>query len=284
MENKSLFTSITLVIVIVVGYFLHNEQVDKLQAEIDIITAEYNAKLSSIQTDTKLDSMQTDTKLDSMQTDTKLDSMQTDTKLDSMQTDTKLDSIQTDTKNAKTRIIDKPIVNSANISALEDLNNQLINAHSEIKSMQKKLSLATSKSGVLTNEISQMSDSRNEVKLLTKSLKSAEQKLTTTQQELSLSDDKVKYLQGIFETKNKETIVKNIARIKTLKEASSGIAVTGIIAPVIGLVTLVAYATEEIDNYCVNIKNTINLEKDIFGKVVSLDPQMQKDFHYQCDS
>ncbi len=257
MENKSLFTSITLVIVIVVGYFLHNEQVDKLQAEIDIITAEYNAKLSSIQTDTKLDSMQTDTKLD---------------------------SIQTDTKNAKTRIIDKPIVNSANISALEDLNNQLINAHSEIKSMQKKLSLATSKSGVLTNEISQMSDSRNEVKLLTKSLKSAEQKLTTTQQELSLSDDKVKYLQGIFETKNKETIVKNIARIKTLKEASSGIAVTGIIAPVIGLVTLVAYATEEIDNYCVNIKNTINLEKDIFGKVVSLDPQMQKDFHYQCDS
>ncbi len=275
MENKSLFTSITLVIVIVVGYFLHNEQVDKLQAEIDIITAEYNAKLSSIQTDTKLDSMQTDTKLDSMQTDTKLDSMQTDTKLD---------SIQTDTKNAKTKIIDKPIVNSANISALEDLNNQLINAHSEIKSMQKKLSLATSKSGVLTNEISQMSDSRNEVKLLTKSLKSAEQKLTTTQQELSLSDDKVKYLQGIFETKNKETIVKNIARIKTLKEASSGIAVTGIIAPVIGLVTLVAYATEEIDNYCVNIKNTINLEKDIFGKVVSLDPQMQKDFHYQCDS
>ncbi len=248
MENKSLFTSITLVVVIVVGYFLHNEQVDKLQAEIDIITAEYNAKLNSIQADTKLD------------------------------------SIQADNKNAKTKIIDKPTVNNANISALEDLNNQLISAHSEIKSMQKKLSLATSKSGVLTNEISQMNDSKNEVKLLTKSLKSAEQKLTTTQQELSLSDDKVKYLQGIFETKNKETIVKNIARIKTLKEASSGIAVTGIIAPVIGLVTLVAYATEEIDNYCVNIKNTINLEKDIFGKVVSLDPQMQKDFHYQCDS
>ncbi len=123
MENKSLFTSITLVVVIVVGYFLHNEQVDKLQAEIDIITAEYNVKLNSIQADTKLDSIQADTKLD---------------------------SIQADNKNAKTKIIDKPTVNNANISALEDLNNQLISAHSEIKSMQKKLSLATSKSGVLT--------------------------------------------------------------------------------------------------------------------------------------
>ncbi len=105
MENKSLFTSITLVVVIVVGYFLHNEQVDKLQAEIDIITAEYNAKLNSIQADTKLDSIQADTKLDPIQADTKLD------------------SIQADNKNAKTKIIDKPTVNNANISALEDLNN-----------------------------------------------------------------------------------------------------------------------------------------------------------------
>ncbi len=265
MENKSLFTSITLVVVIVVGYFLHNEQVDKLQAEIDIITAEYNSKLNSIQADIKLDSIQADIKLDSIQADTKLD------------------SIQADNKNAKTKIIDKPTVNNANISALEDLNNQLISAHSEIKSMQKKLSLATSKSGVLTNEISQMNDSRNEVKLLTKSLKSAEQKLTTAQQELSLSDDKVKYLQGVFETKNKENIVKNIARIKALKESSGGIAVTGLIVPVIGLATLVSYANEEINNYCANIKNITNLEKDIFGKVVSLDPQMQKDFHYQCE-
>jgi hypothetical protein len=74
-----------------------------------------------------------------------------------------------------------------------------------------------------------------------------------------------------------------MARIDELKETSTSIAVTGLIVPAIGVVTLISYTTEEINNYCANIKNTIDLEKKVFNKVVSLDTQMQDNYHQQCE-
>ena len=80
----------------------------------------------------------------------------------------------------------------SNVSALEDLNNQLIKARSALKISEEKLSLVASKTHVLGNEISQMSDARDEVKTLQGSLQSTQQKLT-------LSADKVQYLEQIFD-------------------------------------------------------------------------------------
>ena len=74
-----------------------------------------------------------------------------------------------------------------------------------------------------------------------------------------------------------------MARISELKETTTGIVVTGIIVPAIGVATLISYTTQEIDNYCANIKNTIDLEKKVFNKVVSLDAQMQENYHQQCE-
>ncbi|MEO1890208.1 MAG: hypothetical protein ABGX45_00765 [Candidatus Thioglobus sp.] len=168
------------------------------------------------------------------------------------------------------------IENKANTSILEDLNNQLITARSALQEAQQKLTLATSKSSVLDSEISQINDARGEVKVLKGSLEN-------TQQKLQISGEKIDYLKGIFETQNKATVVKNMARIDELKETSTGIAVTGLIVPVIGVATLISYTTQEIDNYCANIKNTIDLEKKVFNKVVSLDTQMQDNYHQQCE-
>jgi predicted PurR-regulated permease PerM len=168
------------------------------------------------------------------------------------------------------------IENKANTSILEDLNNQLITARSALQEAQQKLTLATSKSSVLDSEISQINDARGEVKVLKGSLEN-------TQQKLQISGEKIDYLKGIFETQNKATVVKNMARIDELKETSTSIAVTGLIVPAIGVVTLISYTTEEIDNYCANIKNTIDLEKKVFNKVVSLDTQMQDNYHQQCE-
>jgi peptidyl-tRNA hydrolase len=162
------------------------------------------------------------------------------------------------------------------VSALEDLNNQLIKARSALKISEEKLSLVASKTHVLGNEISQMSDARDKVKTLQGSLQSTQKKLT-------LSADKVQYLEQIFETQNKSTIVNNIARIKELKETTSGIAITGLIVPAIGVATLVSYTTEEINNYCNNIQNIMSLENKVFGKIVSLDSQMQSNYHNQCE-
>ena len=170
----------------------------------------------------------------------------------------------------------KTIKNTTNNTALEALNNQLIKAQSALKISQEKLSLVTSKTSVLGDEISQMGDARTQVKTLKGSLQSVEKKL-------NISAEKLNYLQGVFETQNKTTVEQNIARIKELKETSSGIAITGLIVPAIGVATLISYTTEEIDNYCANIKNTIELENQVFGKIVSLDESMQKSFHNQCE-
>lgn len=124
--------------------------------------------------------------------------------------------------------------------------------------------------------MSQMDDARNQVKSLKGSLQSVEKKL-------DISAEKISYLEQVFETQNKATVEQNIARIKELKETSSGIAVTGLIVPAIGVATLISYTTEEIGNYCANIKNTIELENQVFGKVISLDESMQNNYHNQCE-
>ena len=169
-----------------------------------------------------------------------------------------------------------PKKTSVDVPALESLNNQLIQWRSDLKKAQAKLSLTTSKTSVLTDEISQIDDARGKVKILKGSLESAQKKL-------DISAEKISYLEGVFETQNKETVAQNIARIKELKETSSGIAITGLIVPAIGVATLISYTAEEIDNYCSNIQSTMSLENKIFGKVVSLDSTMQKDYHNQCE-
>jgi len=161
------------------------------------------------------------------------------------------------------------------LSALESLNTQLIDTRSKLESTRKELLLAKSKASVLSDEIRQISDARDKVKLLKTTLKS-------TQEQLDLSSEKVDFLQKIFKKQNTEQVAKNISRISTLKETSTGIAVTGLIVPAIGAATLVSYTVEEIKNYCANVKNIMTLEEKVFGKVISLDKTMQKDYQQQC--
>jgi hypothetical protein len=173
--------------------------------------------------------------------------------------------------------------NNVDTSILEDLNNQLIDTRSALQAAQQKLTLATSKSSVLNDEISQIHDARGEVDVLKGSLEVTQSSLKTTKKELVVSGEKLEHLHNIFKKQNTTQVTNNLTRIATLKETSTGIAVTGLIVPAIGVATLISYTTEEIDNYCANIKNTMDLEKKVFNKVVSLDAQTQDNYHQQCE-
>lgn len=173
--------------------------------------------------------------------------------------------------------------NNVDTSILEDLNNQLIDTRSALQAAQQKLTLATSKSSVLNDEISQIHDARGEVDVLKGSLEVTQSSLKTTKKELVVSGEKLEHLHNIFKKQNTTQVTNNLTRIATLKETSTGIAVTGFIVPAIGVATLISYTTEEIDNYCANIKNTMDLEKKVFNKVVSLDAQTQDNYHQQCE-
>jgi predicted PurR-regulated permease PerM len=173
--------------------------------------------------------------------------------------------------------------NNVDTSILEDLNNQLIDARSALQTAQKKLTLATSKSSVLNDEMVQIHDARGEVDKLKGSLEVTQGSLKTTKKELVVSGEKLEHLHNIFKEQNATQVTNNLTRIATLKETSTGIAVTGLIVPAIGVATLISYTTEEIDNYCANIKNIMDLEKKVFNKVVSLDAQTQDNYHQQCE-
>ena len=226
MENKLLFSSFVLIIALVVGYFIHNKQIIKLNNEISSLTQEYNAKLTILQP-------------------------------------------------SNVKKIEKSSVTIGNTTALEHLNKQQIKTRSALKKAQDKLLLATSKSHVLNDEILQMNVAKTKLKTLKSSL-------TLAQEKLQIPDEKFKYLKTVFEEQNKNTITQNIARIKKLKETSTSIAVTGLIVPAIGVATLISYTAEEIQNYCNNIKNTMDLESKVFGKVISLDNDMKASYHQQC--
>ncbi len=165
---------------------------------------------------------------------------------------------------------------------LDDLDQQIVTLQSELTATKKALSLANSKSHVLTDEISKIEDARSEVSNLKGSLQSAQQSLNQTQTQLKISDQKLNHLKTVFEQQNQSIVKRNFDRISALKETSTGIAVTGVIVPVIGVATLVSYTVEEIENYCQNIKNTMSLEKKVLGEIVSLNESMQKNYHEQC--
>jgi len=105
----------------------------------------------------------------------------------------------------------------------------------------------------------------------------------TSKKELVVSGEKLEHLHNIFKEQNTTQVANNLTRIATLKETTTGIAVTGFIVPAIGVATLISYTSEEIDNYCANIKNIMDLEKKVFNKVVSLDAQTQDNYHQQCE-
>jgi hypothetical protein len=167
------------------------------------------------------------------------------------------------------------VITTDNTSTLEDLNNQLIRVRSELQKTQEKLSLATGKTSVLGDEMSQMHDARGKVKSLSSSLDGAEQAL-------NLSDKKLTQLKNIFEKQNKINIQNNLQRIYDLEDTAKGIAITGLILPVVGVATLFAYANKEIKNYCKNIQNTISLEKKVFGRTVSINDKMKQLYQTRC--
>lgn len=176
-----------------------------------------------------------------------------------------------------------PALKSINHKELESLNSQLIEAKNKIQKLEQKTNLNQAKKTVLKDEMQQNKQSKQTITSL---------KQTIDKNKIALDDvisstdykkmQKLESIVKVFKKKNKQIIQNNIKRITTLKEASGGILITGAIVPIIGAVTLIGYATQEIGNYCQNIKDNIDLEKKLFGKVTSLDEEIKRKYYNQC--
>jgi hypothetical protein len=253
MENKSLFSILALTVTLIMGYFFYADKITKLEYELQANAQKYQLNseiLAALPEITKKNAIKSNYELQA--------------------------NAQADKINPGILAVSSE-VNQEVYSELESLSNQLIKTQSLLRKSKGKLSLSKSKISVLNNEIARMNDSRNKLKKLEIFLQSTEQKL-------KMSVEKAEYLENIFTKQNTRRALKDIARIKTLKETIGGIAITGLIAPIIGVATLISYTTEEIDNYCIDIKNIITLDKKVFHKIVSLNTEAQKDYHNQCNA
>lgn len=205
-------------------------------------------------------------------------------------------------KVAVTQIAPKP-AEKTNYKELESLNAQLIEAKNKIQTLEQKIGLNSVKTFVLKDEMQQNTQAKQAIKTLKNTVDETKKSLTKTTRKLNKTTDdfnkakaaliskadhkklqELKSIVKVFQKKNKEIIQNNIERITTLKEASGGILITGAIIPIIGAATLIAYATQEIGNYCQNIKDNIALEKQLFGKVLSLDEKTKENYQAQCQT
>jgi hypothetical protein len=254
MENKSLFSILALTVTLIMGYFFYADKITKLESELQISMQKYKINPEVLATLPKI---------------TKKDTIKTKSKLQA--------TAQTKYINPEILATASSKINQEIYLELESLSNQLIKSQSALRISKSKLSLSKSKNSVLNNEIARMNDARNKLKALEITLQSTEQKL-------KMSVEKEEYLENIFTKQNTQRAIKDIARIKALKETIGGVAITGLIAPIIGVATLISYTSEEIDNYCIDIKNIITFDKKVFNKVVSLNTETQQDYNNQCNT
>jgi len=183
----------------------------------------------------------------------------------------KLDRLNTDfaTVNLEDGVFDKDFARNLVIKNLSNKNNDkiIVRVNSFDSCGRKDIEMI--------NKIKPFAIRIPKVKSLNESLEGAEIAL-------NLSDKKLTQLKNIFEEQNKTNIQNNLQRIYDLDDSVKGIAVTGLIVPIIGVATLIAYSNKETENYCKNIQNTISLEKKVFGKTVSINDEMKQLHQTRC--
>ena len=165
---------------------------------------------------------------------------------------------------------------------LDDLNSQLITSRGELKSVQQKLILSTSKSQVLEDEVAQMKDARPELTAVKVELESTKVKLETEGQVSQVSQEKYDRLAAALTETNLQIAVRNSNRISLLKETSSAASITAAVVPLLSIATLVQYTRDEIKNYCSDIEEMLALENEALGEIKSITGVVMEKFTAQC--
>ena len=182
---------------------------------------------------------------------------------------------------------------------LNALNTQLIEAHNKIRDLEGKVSLYSTGQAALKNEIKknkQMAQAKSrlqhDLKTSKSQLKQAHDALQETQQTLNTERAqakadrqqlaRLKNLANVFKEQQKQAVENSIERIQKLKEASGGTLISGAVLPIVGAAGLVAYTVNEIKYYCEAIKNSIALEKQLFGEAATLNDSTAEHYQQEC--
>ena len=186
----------------------------------------------------------------------------------------------TDTVESEPAVItDPPIL----ASQLDDINNQLIDVRSELRTTQQKLIVSASKSTVLEDELAQTREKIKAFQPIEQELEEAKKALKLSELKLQTSVENHNQLQADFAKQNKAFINRSLDRIKLLNQTSSGVSMTASAVPFVGVAALLVYAQDQTKRSCEDIKDIIDNENKVFGETLSLEPDMLAEYQEKCD-
>jgi len=186
----------------------------------------------------------------------------------------------TDTVESEPAVItDPPIL----ASQLDDINNQLIDVRSELRTTQQKLIVSASKSTVLEDELAQTREKIKAFQPIKQELEEAKKALKLSELKLQTSVEDHNQLQADFAKQNKAFINRSLDRIKLLNQTSSGVSMTASAVPFVGVAALIVYTQDQTKKSCEDIKDIIDNENKVFGETLSLEPDMLAEYQEKCD-
>jgi len=186
----------------------------------------------------------------------------------------------TDTVESERAVItDPPIL----ASQLDDINNQLIDVRSELRTTQQKLIVSASKSTVLEDELAQTKEKIKAFQPIEQELEDAKKALKLSELKLQTSAENHNQLQADFAKQNKAFINRSLDRIKLLNQTSSGVSMTASAVPFVGVAALIVYTQDQTKKSCEDIKDIIDNENKVFGETLSLEPDMLAEYQEKCD-
>ena len=186
----------------------------------------------------------------------------------------------TDTVESEPAVItDPPIL----ASQLDDINNQLIDVRSELRTTQQKLIVSASKSAVLEDELAQTKEKIKAFQPIKQELEEAKKALKLSELKLQTSVEDHNQLQADFAKQNKAFINRSLDRIKLLNQTSSGVSMTASAVPFVGVAALIVYTQDQTKKSCEDIKDIIDNENKVFGETLSLEPDMLAEYQEKCD-
>ncbi len=158
---------------------------------------------------------------------------------------------------------------------IQDLKNKLYLSSKKLSKSESTNKLNINKSNRELLDIkNKLLDAKADLVLSEKRVSMMKDKLAGIKQTLALYEETLSTFKKTLSQQNRLIVSNSIDRIKETEQLYG----------VTFAVYLAGFTEDEVENYCLTIKETTDLEVEVFGKVASLDEETQDEYRKLCSS
>ena len=158
---------------------------------------------------------------------------------------------------------------------IQDLKNKLYLSSKKLSKSESTNKLNINKSNRELLDIkNKLLDAKADLVLSEKRVSMMKDKLAGIKQTLALYEETLSTFKKTLSQQNRLIVSNSIDRIKETEQLYG----------VTFAVYLAGFTKDEVENYCLTIKETTDLEVEVFGKVASLDEETQDEYRKLCSS